>query len=80
LSLGPQILTAGPAPTRTQLRTAAIRIAAHIAAENPHHLDDRAPEQAGARLAHDPTVRDGLHQLLDALGIAPDQARGPQCD
>jgi len=80
MSLEPQPLTAGPTPTRTQLRAAAIHAADRIAAENPHHLDDRAPKQAGVRLAHDPAVRNGLHELLDALGITPDQARGTQCD
>lgn len=50
--------------TRRQRRAAAVHIADRIAAEHPH--------LTAAELAADPTVRAGLRDLLNALGLTPD--------
>lgn len=50
-------------------RAAALHIADRVAAEHPHPLDDGRPQLAGQAIARDPAVRDGLLQLLDAIGL-----------
>lgn len=61
--------------TAGQQRQAAIHIADRIAADYPHDLDEVMPKLAGRTVAHDPRARRDLAELLDALGISPDQIR-----
>jgi len=49
-------------------RAAAVHIADRIAAEHPHPLDELMPRLAGRLIARDPAVRDGVLELLDAIG------------
>lgn len=56
-----------------QLRAAAVHVADRIAAEHPHPLDDVTPKLAGRLIAQDPTVRAGVLELLDALGLTKEQ-------
>ncbi|MGW2048651.1 hypothetical protein ACWCPF_26220 [Streptomyces sp. NPDC001858] len=51
------------------LRRAAVHLADGIAAQHPTELDDLAPEYAGRLLAQDPTIRAGLLELIDAIGL-----------
>lgn len=62
-------------PDAVLQRLAAVRIADHIGAENPHPLDEYMPRIAGAVLAKDPAIAAGVLELLAALGIRPDQIR-----
>lgn len=44
-----------------------------IGAEHPTEHDDTDPKLAGRQLAHNPTVRDELLQLLDVIGFRKEQ-------
>jgi hypothetical protein len=75
-------LNSQPAPTSAQTRTghaearaAAINVADRIATEYPHDLDDVMPKLAGRTVAYDRRARRDLLELLDVLGITPDQIR-----
>jgi hypothetical protein len=59
--------------TRTEARSAAIRVADHVAGQYPHPLDDTDPVSAGRSVAYDRRARADLLGLLDALGITTDQ-------
>jgi hypothetical protein len=56
-------------------RAAAVHIADRVAAEHPHPLDELMPRHAGRLLAADPAVNAGVLELLDALGLKPNQIR-----
>jgi hypothetical protein len=49
-------------------RRLAVHCADHVAAKNPHELDDLMPKLAGRQIAQDPAVRADVHELLDAIG------------
>lgn len=57
-----------PAVDKDLLRLAAVYVAARVAAEHPHPLDDGYPRLAGQAIAHEPAVREDLLELLDAIG------------
>jgi hypothetical protein len=57
--------------TRQQLRAAAVHVADRVAAEHPHPDDDTNPRNAGRELAHNPTVRAEVLDLLAAIGMRP---------
>lgn len=63
LGLGPVTVTAG------MQRAAAVQVAARIAAEHPHELDDTMPRLAGRLIGRDPAIAAGLLEVLDALGL-----------
>ncbi|MCX4697054.1 hypothetical protein [Streptomyces sp. NBC_01373] len=65
--LDQHVLT-GANVTAGQARAAAVHIADRIAAEHPDPRDDFMPKLAGRQLAHDPTVRADVLELLDAIG------------
>lgn len=56
-------------------RAAAVHVADRVGAEHSHPLDDLMPRLAGRLIAEDPAVRDDVTDLLDALGLKPDQVR-----
>jgi hypothetical protein len=76
--MGMELADYGPKPPTAkqgELRRAAVRIADHSGAGHPHPLDEDMPRIAGAVLAKDPAIAAGVLELLDALGIRPDQIR-----
>lgn len=56
-------------------RRAAVRIADQIAAEHPDERDELMPRLAGRELGKDPAVAAGVLELLDQLGLKPQQIR-----
>ncbi|MEU5477524.1 hypothetical protein [Streptomyces mirabilis] len=76
--MGIELADYGPKPTTAQAdeqRRAAVRIADQFGKEHPHPLDNEDPAQAGQELAMDPAIAAGFLELLDQLGIRPDQIR-----
>lgn len=72
------VLTVGALNAAEQARIerrAAIRAADHVAAEHPDPRDDVMPKLAGRELAKNPDAAAGVLELLDALGLRPDQVR-----
>ena len=58
----------GPvAMTPALQRAAAVRIADHVAAENPHPLDGQMPKLAGRLTGRNPAAATELRELLDAV-------------
>jgi hypothetical protein len=57
------------ANTEQEMRRAAVHVADRIAGEHPHPLDALTPKAAGRELAQDPSVRQDVLELLDALGL-----------
>lgn len=55
------------------LRRLAVHCADRVAAEHPHPLDELMPRLAGRLIAHDPTVRADVLELLDAIGYRKEQ-------
>lgn len=64
-----------PREQRRLDRAAAVRIADQAGVENPHPLDESMPRLAGRQLGQDPVIAAGVLELLDAIGIKPDQIR-----
>jgi hypothetical protein len=56
-------------------RRAAVRIADQFGKENPDPRDDLMPRLAGRELARDPVIAAGYLELLDQLGLKPEQIR-----
>jgi hypothetical protein len=76
--MGIELADYGPQPSIPDAllqRRAAIRIAYRVAAEHPHHLDDKDPRQAGRELGKNPAVAGEVLDLVAALDLSPDQIR-----
>ncbi|MFE2710531.1 hypothetical protein ACFXKI_00720 [Streptomyces mirabilis] len=76
--MGIELADYGPKPTTADAvlqRRAAVRIADQFGKEHPHPLDEYMPRIGGAVLAKDPAIAAGVLELLDQLGIRPDQIR-----
>ncbi|MFD9284884.1 hypothetical protein ACFWD7_48050 [Streptomyces mirabilis] len=76
--MGIELADYGPKPTPAEAaeqRKAAVRIADQFGVEHPHPLDERLPRLAGQELAMNPAIAAGVLELLDQLGIRPDQIR-----
>jgi len=59
----------------TQKRAAAINVADRVAADYPHLLDTDDPANAGRSIAYDRRARADLIDLLNQLGLSPDDIR-----
>lgn len=64
-----------PADRRRMERAAAVHVADRVAAEHPDPRDGLMPKLAGRELAHNPVARADVLELLDAIGLRPDQIR-----
>lgn len=76
--MGIELADYGPKPSIPDAvlqRRAAVRIAYRIAAEHPHHLDEKDPRQAGRELGKDPAIAGEVLDLIAALDLSPDQIR-----
>ncbi|MFJ4925370.1 hypothetical protein [Streptomyces sp. NPDC088736] len=60
---------------RKTRRRAAIRVADQFGKENPDPRDDLMPKLAGRDLGRDSVIAAGYLELLDQLGLKPEQIR-----
>ncbi|MFE2832255.1 hypothetical protein ACFXI6_14575 [Streptomyces mirabilis] len=76
--MGMELADYGPKPTTVEVdeqRRAAVRIADHFGRENPHHLDEKDPRQAGRELGKDPVIAGEVLDLIAVFGLSPDRIR-----